>query len=121
MLSSLIKIDDLTEKAKELGYFSLAITDTNNMFGTYEFYLSCIKKGIIGIKLEYNENKFILLAKNNDGYRNLIKISTLISEGNIDNDILIKYADNLILIMPYSSYNSEIISIYKEYLWVTLI
>ena len=28
MLSSLIKIDDLTEKAKELGYFSLAITDT---------------------------------------------------------------------------------------------
>ena len=55
MLSSLIKIDDLTEKAKELGYFSLAITDTNNMFGTYEFYLSCIKKGIkpiIGIKLE---------------------------------------------------------------------
>ena len=118
MLSSLIKIDDLTEKAKELDYFSLAITDTNNMFGTYEFYLSCIKKGIkpiIGIKLEYNENKFILLAKNNDGYRNLIKISTLISEGNIDNDILIKYADNLILIMPYSSYNSEIISIYKEY------
>ena len=65
MLSSLIKIDDLTEKAKELGYFSLAITDTNNMFGTYEFYLSCIKKGIkpiIGIKLEYNENKFILNA-----------------------------------------------------------
>ena len=55
MLSSLIKIDDLTEKAKELGYFSLAITDTNNMFGTYEFYLSCIKKDIkpiIGIKLE---------------------------------------------------------------------
>ena len=118
MLSSLIKINDLTEKAKELGYFSLAITDTNNMFGTYEFYLSCIKKDIkpiIGIKLEYDENKFILLAKNNDGYRNLIKLSTLISEGNIDNDTLIKYADNLILIMPYSSYNSEIISIYKEY------
>ena len=35
MLSSLIKIDELTEKAKKLGYFSLAITDTNNMFGTY--------------------------------------------------------------------------------------
>ena len=63
MLSSLIKIEELTEKAKELGYFSLAITDTNNMFGAYEFYLSCKKnniKPIIGIKLEYNENKFIL-------------------------------------------------------------
>ena len=49
--------------------------------------------------------------KNNDGYRNLIKLSTLISEGNIDNDTLIRYADNLISIMPYSSYNSEIIYI----------
>ena len=38
ILSSLNRIDKLTEKASELGYFSLAITDTNNMFGGYEFY-----------------------------------------------------------------------------------
>ena len=41
ILSSLNRIDKLTEKASELGYFSLCITDTNNMFGVYEFYLSC--------------------------------------------------------------------------------
>ena len=51
ILESLNKIDNLTKKAKELGYSSLAITDTNNMFGTYEFYLTCLKyniKPIIG-------------------------------------------------------------------------
>lgn len=118
ILSSLVRIDKLTEKAKELGYFSLAITDSNNMFGTYEFYLSCKKndiKPIIGIKIENNSDKFILLAKNNDGYKNLIKIATIISEGNIDNDTLVKYSNNLILIMPWNSYNKDIVSIYDDY------
>ena len=118
ILSSLVRIDKLTEKAKELGYFSLAITDSNNMFGTYEFYLSCKKndiKPIIGIKIENNRDKFILLAKNNDGYKNLIKIATIISEGNIDNDTLVKYSNNLILIMPWNSYNEDIVSIYDDY------
>ena len=37
ILSSLNLIDMLTEKAKSMGYFSLATTDSNNMFGVYEF------------------------------------------------------------------------------------
>ena len=41
ILSSLNRIDKLTLKAKEIGYFSLAICDINNMFGVYEFYLAC--------------------------------------------------------------------------------
>lgn len=118
ILSSLNKIDNLTERAKNLGYFSLAITDINNMFGTYEFYLSCKKndiKPIIGIKIEYDNFNFILLAKNNDGYKNLIKISTSISENNINLDILNKYKDYLIMIMPYKFYNKDIIDIYDDY------
>ena len=93
ILSSLIKINELTSKAKELGYFSLAITDTNNMFGAYEFYLSCKKnniKPIIGIKVKFDNEEFILLAKNNLGYKNLIKLSTNISDNNINLDILNK-------------------------------
>ena len=90
ILSSLNRIDKLTEKASELGYFSLAITDTNNMFGVYEFYLSCKRKNIkpiIGMTVVNKQDKFILLAKNNDGYSNLIKISTIISERDIDLDV----------------------------------
>jgi len=118
ILGSLNKIDKLLSKAKELNYSSLAICDTNNMFGTYEFYLECKKnniKPIIGIKLEYDDNSFILLAKNNNGYRNLIKISTIISEGNITNNELIEYSSDIILIMPYSNYNKDICDIFSDY------
>lgn len=43
ILESLNHIPKLVAKAKELGYTSLAITDTNNMFGVIEFYLECKK------------------------------------------------------------------------------
>ncbi|MGM9881727.1 MAG: DNA polymerase III subunit alpha [Bacilli bacterium] len=118
ILGSLNKIDKLVNKAKELNYSSLAITDTNNMFGAYEFYLECKKKGIkpiIGMEIENNNDKFILLAKNNKGYKNLIKLATTISEGNINYDDLEKYASDIILIMPYLHYNKDIIAIYDEY------
>ena len=48
----------LYEKAKSLGYQSLAITDHNNMFGVPAFYQACQKyniKPIIGIELEIEE------------------------------------------------------------------
>ena len=118
ILSSLNKIDNLTNKAKEFNYSSLAITDNNSMFGVYEFYLACKKnniKPIIGIEIHNNDDKFILLAKNNNGYKNLIKISTTISEQDISYDKLREYSSDIILIMPYSNYNTEIISIYEDY------
>jgi len=113
ILGSLNKIDKLTSKAKELNYSSLAITDTNSMFGVYEFYLACKNNGIkpiIGIEIENNNDKFILIAKNNMGYKNLIKISTNLSEKDISYDELREYSSDIILIMPYSHYNTDIIS-----------
>lgn len=118
ILSSLNRIDKLTEKASELGYFSLAITDTNNMFGVYEFYQSCKKydiKPIIGMTVVNKHDRFILIAKNNEGYKNLIKLSTIISEREIEVEDLTIYKDSLILIMPYAYYNEEIVNIYDEY------
>jgi len=47
ILGSLNKIEALVSRAKELGYSSLAITDTNNMFGSYEFYLTCLKYNLL--------------------------------------------------------------------------
>jgi len=118
ILSSLNRIDKLTEKAHEQGYFSLSITDTNNMFGVYEFYLACKKnniKPIIGMEVVNNNDRFVLIAKNNDGYKNLIKLSTIISERTLEVDDLKEYADNLILVMPYTSYNQNIVDIYDEH------
>ena len=49
ILESLNNISELVSKASDLGYTSLSITDSGNLFGVMEFYLECKK---------YNINKF---------------------------------------------------------------
>ena len=78
-------------RAKELGMPALAITDTDNLHGAFEFYLLCKKKGvkpIIGVEVFICEQgqryeakdakvySLILLAKNFNGYKNLIQLTT---------------------------------------------
>ena len=102
ILSSLIKIDDLISTLKKFNIKSAAICD-DNLYGAMEFYTKCIKndiKPIIG--LEVNLDYTILLyAKNYKGYQNLCNINTLINEKNFSFDELIKYINDLVLILPY--------------------
>lgn len=117
LLTSLNNIKKLIATAKSLGYTSLAITDTNNMFGVPEFYFECKNnniKPIIGIEISMDDTNFLLYAINNNGYKNLIKLSTIISSRNLTIEDLQKYKDNLILIMPYSKYQEEIYNIYNH-------
>jgi len=91
LLDGLSKIPALVKRAKELGMTSLAITDHGNMYGAIEFYKTCKKEGIkpiIGVEAYMAErtlhdkepnidNKryhLTLLAKNYDGYRNLMRL-----------------------------------------------
>ena len=85
LLNSLNEIKKLVSYAKVLGYTSLAITDTNNMFGVVEFYQECKRndiKPIIGIELSVGDSKILLYAINNFGYKNLLKLTTIVSETN---------------------------------------
>ena len=117
LLHSMIKIKDLVKIAKENNIKSLTITD-NNMYGCIEFYKECKKnniKPIIGLEISLPE-KIILYAKNYQGYKNLIKITTLKSENNISLNTLDNYSENLICIIPFESkikYN-ELKKIYKD-------
>ena len=116
ILQSLNNIKNLVKKAKELGYQSLAITDTNNMFGVPEFYQECKKnniKPIIGLELTIKEKNILLYAINNKGYKNLIKLSTIKSEKDITLDDLITYKNDLILILHISNYDEKIYNIYE--------
>ncbi|MDE6477497.1 MAG: PHP domain-containing protein, partial [Mycoplasmoidaceae bacterium] len=59
----------------------VSLIDINTMYGTVEFYQKAIKNNlipIIGLQIEYKNEKVILVAKNNNGYKNLIKISSLV-------------------------------------------
>ena len=116
ILESLNKIPELVEKSSSLGYKALAITDKNNMFGVPQFYQECKKnniKPIIGIELEIENNLVLLYAMNNNGYKNLIKLSTIKSERDLSIDDLKQYKDNLLLVIPNTYYNEEIYNIYK--------
>ena len=101
LLSSLIKIDDLINKCKELNINELAICD-DNMYGVMEFYKECIKndiKPIIGLEIKIDDKSICLYAKNYEGYQNLCYIFS----NDKSFDILKKNCDNLICILPYES------------------
>ena len=117
ILNSLNDIKKLVALAKNYEYSSLAITDENNMFGVMEFYLECQKnniKPIIGIDLSFEDIHILLYAKNNLGYKNLIKLSTIVSDRNITYEDLEQYRDNLILIMPFNFYHEKIFNLYDD-------
>ena len=99
LLDGSIRIDDLMKRAKEMNMPAVAITDHGNMFGVVEFVQSALKHGIkpivgcevymaAGSMLEKQAATaraetyhFTMLAKDNVGYHNLLK---LVSAGHID-------------------------------------
>ncbi len=119
LLDGLSKIDELIEKAKEYKMESLALTDHGVMYGVIEFFQKAKQAGIkpiIGVEMyiaphgrknkrpKIDERPFhiVLLAKNQTGYQNLIKLTSVAYlEGfyykpRIDFEVLKKYSEGLI-------------------------
>ncbi|RHW46937.1 DNA polymerase III subunit alpha [Bombilactobacillus bombi] len=88
LLQSTISLNNLMKQAKHLGYKNLALTDINVTYGLVEFYKLAQKyqiHPILGITIQVNglidtneKYPLIVLAKNNHGYHNLLKLSTWI-------------------------------------------
>ncbi|MEE3487025.1 MAG: DNA polymerase III subunit alpha [Bulleidia sp.] len=85
LMESTIRIPLLAEYAKKLGYDSIALTDHNVLHGFAQFQHACEKEGIhpvYGMEADctYHDEKtsFLLLAKDNKGYQDLITLSTVI-------------------------------------------
>ena len=119
LLDGANRIKDLPVRAKELGMDAIAITDHGVMFGAIDFYKACKKEGvkpIIGCEvyvaprsrtdkqpgIDNHYYHLILLAKNNEGYKNLSKLVSLsfvdgyYYKPRIDREILEKYHKGLI-------------------------
>ncbi|HOR85675.1 MAG TPA: DNA polymerase III subunit alpha [Bacillota bacterium] len=113
------KIEELVAKAKELGMESIAITDHGVMYGVVDFYKQAKKHGvkpIIGCevyvaprtmgdrdpKLDAGQYHMVLLAENEEGYNNLIKLVSMgFTEGfyykpRVDIETLRKYSKGII-------------------------
>lgn len=105
LLNSLIKVKDLINFCVSKNISACAICD-RNLFGSIEFYKLCKSnniKPIIGLEVEIDNNKIYLYAENYNGYKNMLKINTIINEREILIDELYKYKDNVLLIVPYQS------------------
>lgn len=105
LLTSLIRVPSLITYAKENHIQALTITD-DNLSGAMEFYKACKKeqiKPIIGLDILLGEHHVLLYAKQEVGYQNLMKLSTIQSERMITVDDLEIYGENLICVIPFSS------------------
>ncbi|WAE40515.1 DNA polymerase III subunit alpha [Staphylococcus pasteuri] len=108
LLNSSLKITDAVEKAKREGVDTLAITDTNVLYGYPKFYDACIEAGIhpvFGMTVLLTDGLYqietVLLAQNNDGLKDLYQLSSAIKmkeKVDISIDWLKRYEANLIII-----------------------
>lgn len=119
LLDGACRIKELVRTCKERGMDALAITDHGVMYGVVEFYEACLSEGIkpiIGCEvytakrtrfdkapgIDSDYGHLILLAKNNTGYHNLIRIvSKAFTEGyyykpRVDMDLLKEYSEGII-------------------------
>lgn len=119
LLDGYARIDEIFKETKALGMESVAITDHGSMFGVIDFYKKALKEGIrpiIGCEVytaarnmgdkdpvkDKNSGHLVLLAENNTGYKNLIKlVSKAYTEGfyykpRIDYSLLEKHTEGLI-------------------------
>ncbi len=119
LLDGLSKVPELVKRAKEFGMPALALTDHGAMYGAIEFYNECRKAGIkpiVGVEayvaertrfdkepgIDAKRYHLTLLAKNNAGYKNLMK---MVSKANIegfyykprmDTDLLKEHSEGII-------------------------
>lgn len=121
LLDGLQKVPEMLDRVQELGMHSVALTDHGTLSGSIQFYKEATERGIkpiIGIetyvaprshqdkegKADANPYHLILLAMNNTGYQNLMKLSTIANldgfyyKPRVDHALLEKYNEGLIVL-----------------------
>ena len=116
LLDGLSRISKLIDITKERGWKAVAITDHGNMYGVIKMYEKCVIEGIkpiIGCEFYICHDRFnktsreetghlILIAKNNTGYQNLLKLNSIAYidgfyyKPRIDYKVLEEYSEGLI-------------------------
>ncbi len=119
LLDGAMKCGDMAQRAADYGQSALALTDHGNMFGAVDFYLQCTKKGIkpiLGMEAyitadRHNRNPdkirnrsfhMVLLARNQVGYQNLVRLSSkgylegFYYKPRIDRELLAEHSEGLI-------------------------
>ncbi|GEP18665.1 DNA polymerase III subunit alpha [Pediococcus argentinicus] len=113
LLKSSLKIQDLVQSAKKLGYQTLGLADENVMYGAIEFYQECERNGIkpvLGLNLALQGSflteetyQTLFFAKGQTGYQNLMQLSSLkmaSDKSSLSFTDLNGLLDDLVMIIP---------------------
>ena len=135
LLNALPTTKELVSAAQADKMPALALTDDGALYGAIDFYQKCVKakiKPIIGLdahlaprtrfdkdaQIDRPKSRLVLLAKNNEGYQNLIKMVTesfvngFYYRPRVDHELLTQLSKNLICILP--SFSAETTLALKE-------
>jgi len=135
LLNAIPTPKELAVRARECNMPALALTDNGGLYGAVNFYKACTKekvKPIIGVdtylspRTRFNKDtgldkprgRVVFLAKNNNGYRNLIKIVTesyingFYYRPRIDHDLIKEFHKDLVCIIP--SFSGEPVLALKD-------
>ena len=116
MLKSLIKVSDLVSFLSAKKISACAICD-ENLYGVLDFYTNCKKnniKPIIGLSIYLNNKNIYLYAMNYKGYKNLLKIHTIIEQRELSVVDLENYKKDILVIIPYKYHDLyEVLSFYE--------
>jgi len=135
LLNALPTPKELAQRAKEYNMPALALTDSGGLYGAINFYKACAKeniKPIIGLDaylaprtrfdkdagIDKPRGRVVFLAKNNAGYKNLIKLVTesyingFYYKPRIDHDLIQMHSEGLVCIIP--SFSGEPVLALKE-------
>lgn len=106
MNGSNLRIDELVEQAVTLGYGALALTD-DRLYGLYKFHQACRRAGIqpvLGMQItieglrEGRTNRFLLYARNQQGYTHLLRLASI-------------HSHRLVTLADWKRYNQGLIAV----------
>ncbi|MCV3728600.1 DNA polymerase III subunit alpha [Ureaplasma miroungigenitalium] len=105
LLSSTISVEDLVLFAQENQMTHVCLTDLNNMYGAIEFYDLAVKahlQPVLGIEINYKNNQIIVIAKNYQGYLQLMQISSHVM---LEEDFDLQINDDIFIIRKKGDLN----------------
>ena len=107
-MDSLVDLKTYLKKAKELGYTYLGIMDKDNLYGAYHFIKAAKDQGfrpIIGLEVDLLVEgelvSFCFIAKDTQGYQNLLKLSTAKMTDKENFADVEEYLSGLLIVVPY--------------------
>ena len=126
-LDSVVRVDDYLNMAEKMGYKQLGICDVGNLHGAYHFAIEAQKRNIqpiIGVELVFELDSlpvsFSFIAKNTEGYKNLLKISSSHNYGRHRFSDIESFLNDVVLVVPESYANLSALSQIQAEVYSTL-